>query len=63
VRSGSGAAQIGLQAGDRILGINGRGLTSPAVWRRVALDLRGRSHALVVVQRGRGRYHVSIPLS
>jgi len=63
VRSGSGAAQIGLQAGDRILGINGRGLTSPAVWRRVALDLRGRSHALVVVLRGRGRYHVSIPLS
>jgi S1-C subfamily serine protease len=63
VRSGSGAAQIGLQAGDRILGINGRGLTSPAVWRRIALDLRGRSHALVVVQRGRGRYHVTIPLS
>ena len=63
VRAGSGAAQIGLQAGDRILGINGRGLTSPAVWRRIALDLRGRSHALVVVQRGRGRYHVSIPLS
>jgi serine protease Do len=63
VRAGSGAAQIGLQTGDRILGINGRGLTSPAVWRRIALDLRGRSHALVVVQRGRGRYHVSIPLS
>ncbi len=63
VRAGSGAAQIGLQAGDRILGINGRGLTSPAVWRRIALDLRGRSHALVVVQRGRGRYHVTIPLS
>jgi serine protease Do len=63
VRAGSGAAQIGLQAGDRILGINGRRLSSPAVWRRVALDLRGRSHALVVVQRGRGRYHVSIPLS
>jgi len=63
VRAGSGAAQIGLQAGDRILGINGRGLTSPAVWRRIALDLRGRSHALLVVQRGRGRYHVTIPLS
>jgi Do/DeqQ family serine protease len=63
VRAGSGAAQIGLQAGDRILGINGRGLTSPAVWRRIALELRGRSHALVVVQRGRGRYHVTIPLS
>jgi S1-C subfamily serine protease len=63
VRAGSGAARIGLQAGDRVLGINGRGLTSAAVWRRIALDLRGRSHALVVVQRGRGRYHVTIPLS
>jgi S1-C subfamily serine protease len=63
VRAGSGAARIGLQPGDRILGINGRGLTSLAVWRRVALELRGRSHALVVVQRGRGRYHVTIPLS
>jgi S1-C subfamily serine protease len=63
VRAGSGAARIGLQPGDRILGINGRGLSSAAIWRRVALELRGRSHALVVVQRGRGRYHVTIPLS
>ncbi len=63
VRKGSGAAQIGLQVGDRVLGINGRGLTSQAVWRRIALDLRGCSHALLVVQRGRGRYHVTIPLS
>jgi serine protease Do len=63
VRAGSGAARIGLQPGDRILGINGRGLTSASVWRRVALELRGRSHALVVVQRGRGRYHVTVPLS
>ncbi len=63
VRAGSGAAEIGLQVGDRVLGINGRGLGSLAIWRRIALDLRGRSHALVVVQRGRGRYHVTIPLS
>ncbi len=63
VREGSGAARIGIAAGDRVLGINGRGLASEEVWRRVILDLRGRSHALVVVQRGRGRYHVTIPLS
>jgi S1-C subfamily serine protease len=63
VRPGSGAARIGIEAGDRVLGINGRGLANPAAWRRVILDLRGRSHALVVVQRGRGRYHVTVPLS
>jgi Do/DeqQ family serine protease len=63
VRPDSGAARIGIEAGDRVLGINGRGLANPAAWRRVVLDLRGRSHALVVVQRGRGRYHVTVPLS
>jgi S1-C subfamily serine protease len=63
VRAGSGAASIGIETGDRILGINGRGLASPSDWRRAVLDLRGRSHALVVVQRGRGRYHVTVPLS
>jgi S1-C subfamily serine protease len=63
VRPDSGAARIGIEAGDRVLGINGRGLSSPRAWQRVILDLRGRSHALVVVQRGRGRYHVTVPLS
>jgi len=63
VRPGSGAARIGIEAGDRVLGINGRGLSTPAGFRRVVLELRGRSHALVVVQRGRGRYHVTVPLS
>jgi S1-C subfamily serine protease len=63
VRAGSGAAQIGIEPGDRVLGINGRGLASRSDRRRALLDLRGRSHALVVVQRGRGRYHVTVPLS
>ncbi len=63
VRRGSGAAQIGIQQGDVILGINGLGLTNPDALRRSVLDLRGRARALVVVQRGRGRYHVAIPLA
>jgi serine protease Do/serine protease DegQ len=62
VRDGSGAAQIGIQAGDLLLGINGRTLEDDDALRRSILDLRGRSHALVVVQRGAGRYHVTIPL-
>jgi serine protease Do len=63
VRSGSGAEEIGIQRGDRILGINGRRLSGPEELRRAVLDLRGRDRALVVVQRGPGRYHVAIPLS
>ncbi len=62
VRDGSGAAQIGIQSGDVVLGINGRTLEDDDALRRSVLDLRGRSHALVVVQRGGGRYHVTIPL-
>jgi serine protease Do len=62
VRNGSGAAQIGIQSGDLVLGINGRTLEDDDALRRSVLDLRGRSHALVVVQRGAGRYHVTIPL-
>ena len=62
VRGGSGAARIGLQRGDVFLGINGRPLEDDQALRRSILDLRGRGRALVVVQRGAGRYHVAIPL-
>lgn len=62
VRQGGGAARIGLQAGDILIGINGRTLDGTEALRRAMLDLRGRSRALVLVQRGNGRYHVTIPL-
>jgi S1-C subfamily serine protease len=62
VRAGSGAARIGVEVGDRLLAINGRALEDGAALRRAVLDLLGRPRALVVVQRGRGRYHVTIPL-
>jgi S1-C subfamily serine protease len=63
VKRGSGAAQIGIEAGDWILGINGQELKSEADFRRSLLDVRGRRRALVVVQRGADRYHVALPLS
>jgi serine protease Do len=63
VRPGSGAAHIGVEPGDVISRINGRPLEDADALRRALLDLRGRSRALVMVQRGRGRYHVTIPLS
>jgi serine protease Do len=62
VRPGSGAARIGIQTGDLVLAINGVALDGYEALRRTALDLRGRQRALVVVQRGSGRYHVAIPL-
>jgi serine protease Do len=62
VRPQSGAARIGLRAGDFLLGVNGRELANDAAMRRAILDLRGRPQALLVVQRGPGRYHVTVPL-
>ena len=63
VRNGSGAARIGMQAGDRLLGINGLALAGPAELRRSVIGLRGQARALIVVERGQGRYHVAIPLT
>ncbi len=62
VRGGSGAARIGIQSGDLVLAINGKSLRDGEALRSSILDLRGRERAMVVVQRGRGRYHVTIPL-
>jgi serine protease Do len=63
VRGGSGSAQAGLEPGDVILRINGRPLADRAALERSVLDLRGRERAILVVQRGGGRYHVAIPLT
>jgi Do/DeqQ family serine protease len=63
VRAGSGAARIGIRPGDLVLGINGHPLDGAEALRRAALDLGGLSGALVVVQRGSGRYHVTIPFA
>ncbi|MCH8083833.1 MAG: trypsin-like peptidase domain-containing protein [Myxococcales bacterium] len=62
VREGSGSARIGIARGDLVLAINGTTLAGDDSLRRSVLSLRGRSHALVVVQREGARYHVTIPL-
>lgn len=62
VDAGSAAEQMGLRPGDFVLGINGVALRSDEDLRRAISRLRGRSRALVVVQRGPGRYHLTIPL-
>src|SRR5262245_3160996 len=61
VRAGSGAERIGIRPGDLVLGINGHLLDGGEALRRAGLDLQGLTGALVVVQRGPGRYHVAIP--
>ena len=62
VREGSGAARLGIQGGDLIVAVGGRPLRGEDVLRNTVLALRGHSRVLVVVQRGRGRYHVTVPL-
>ncbi|MDG2333347.1 MAG: trypsin-like peptidase domain-containing protein [Myxococcota bacterium] len=62
VRPQSPAAAIGLLPGDYLLAVNGLILDGDEALRRAILGLRGRNRALVVVQRGRGRYHLMIPL-
>jgi len=62
VRPQSPAAAIGLLPGDFLLAVNGLILNGDDALRRAILGLRGRERALVVVQRGRGRYHLMIPL-
>ncbi|NNL84196.1 MAG: PDZ domain-containing protein, partial [Myxococcales bacterium] len=59
---GSGAARTGIEPGDVLLGINGQGLSDADSLRRAVLSTRGRDGALLVVRRGRGRYHLRVPL-
>lgn len=63
VREGSNAARIGLQPGDLVLRLNGLVLNDDGSLRSAVLNLRGRDRALLVVQRGAGRYHVTLPIS
>ena len=63
VRARSAAERIGFRPDDLVLGINGHPLENADAFRRAVLDLQGRTSALVVVQRGGGRYSVAVPLS
>jgi serine protease Do len=63
VRPGSGAEQIGAQAGDFVRAIDGQALSDEQALRRALLRLQGRDRALLRVQRGRSLYDVVLPLS
>jgi serine protease Do len=63
VLENSAARALGLQPGDFLLRVNGVTLTDAEALRRAIARLRGKTRALVVVQRGPGRYHLTIPLA
>ena len=62
VADDSAAAKLGLRAGDHLLRMNGVTLASREDLRRAVARLRSTTRALIVVQRGPGRYHLTLPL-
>lgn len=62
VRRGSPAQRIGFQSGDLLLSLGGRPLADRDALKYAIADLRWRARVQIVVQRGAGRYHVTLPL-
>lgn len=62
VRPDSAAEQIGFQAGDQLLELNGRALETRSDLRHAVAGLRCRSVAQLIVARGGGRYRVVVPV-
>src|SRR5437867_8175755 len=63
VRPGSPAARIGVQTGDRLLGLAGAPLRSMVEFRRKIIELRGAREVLLSVGRGPYQYNVNVPLA
>ena len=62
VRPGSPAARIGVQRGDRLLGLGGTPLRSLAEFRRRMIEVRAARSVLLSVGRGPYQYNVNVPL-
>jgi S1-C subfamily serine protease len=63
VRPRSPSARIGVERGDRLLGIGGTALDSRAALGRRLVELRGAESVLLSVGRGRYQYNVQVPLA
>jgi serine protease Do len=63
VRSGSPAARIGVQRGDRLLGLGGTALHSMTELRRKMIEIRNARSVLLSVGRGPYQYNVNVPLA
>ncbi len=62
VRKGSTAARIGLERGDRILGLGGTPVPNLAELRRRLIAVRGSRAVMLSVGRGPYQYNVTVPL-
>ncbi len=63
VRNGSPAARIGVERGDRILGIGGTPVSTLTEFRRRMIGLRGARSVLLSIGRGPYQYNVNVPLA
>ena len=63
VRGDSPAAQIGVQRGDRVLGLDGAALRSLAEFRRRMYEVRAARGVLLSIGRGRYQYNVRVALA
>jgi Do/DeqQ family serine protease len=63
VRAGSPAARIGVQRGDRLLGMGGAPLRTVVELRRKMIEVRSARTVLLSVGRGPYQYNVNVPLA
>jgi serine protease Do len=59
----SPAARVGIRPGDRIVRVDRDTVTDRETFRRAVTKLRGRRQVLLLVQRGRRGYHVTLGIS
>jgi serine protease Do len=62
VRRGSPAQRIGVEPGDRLVGLGGTALSDRPTFRRRMLDVRRSGSVLLSVGRGRYQYNIPVPL-
>ncbi|MFN8545083.1 MAG: trypsin-like peptidase domain-containing protein [Candidatus Binatia bacterium] len=63
IRSGSPAARIGVERGDRLLGLGGAPLRSQAEFRRKMIEVRTKRGVLLSIGRGPYQYNINVPLA
>jgi serine protease Do len=61
VRRGSEASQVGLDAGDIVLKMNNQPMSTTEEWREALISARTSKSVLLLVQRGRQGYYITLP--